>query len=106
MKTLIVSLLLIASVFPATAASNPSEDVDHFIRSEIGYPTFALRNQEEGFVMVNFCVDTLGHITVKLVNSDNQKLSDYVVKKMESLTLSCKAEECHDYCIRIEFRLK
>ncbi|HRZ43384.1 MAG TPA: hypothetical protein P5228_11855 [Bacteroidales bacterium] len=106
MKSFIVSLLLIATVLPAMASTNPAEDVDHFIRSEISYPTFALRNQEEGFVMVNFCVDTLGNITVKLVNSDNPVLSDYVVKKMETLKVPCTSDECHDYSIRIEFRLK
>lgn len=107
MKKTLVTLILFAA-FLNLSALTPADQISitEKIKKEITYPETALENQEEGFVMVNFYVDTLGHITVNMVNSDNQVLSDYVIEKIESLTVPCTKEECHDYCIRVEFWLK
>jgi hypothetical protein len=106
MKRFLFTLTLTTLILTLSAAALSDDDVNQRIRNEFSYPDFARRDYEEGYVNVTFTLDSLGYVAVKMADTDNPALRDYVVDKMEKIFFDCQGHECKDYTIRIEFRLR
>jgi outer membrane biosynthesis protein TonB len=106
MKKILLSLAILSVAFSLKANVPVKETIEDQIRQQISYPEFAVKNQEEGFVMVSFLIDSVGNVTVTTVNSDNPTLKDYVVEQLENLKVHGEVVLAKEYNIRVEFRLR
>ncbi|NEN23769.1 hypothetical protein G3O08_09675 [Cryomorpha ignava] len=87
LSTLILTVLIILLNFSAHAGSNPGSEMQKLIRKEISYPKFAMKNQLQGVVMVQFEVSDMGYVQVKEMNASHDELGKYVRDQLEQLRL-------------------
>lgn len=99
MKTLQVlfAALLLSSFTISANASNTetktlnSNEFSAYVQKEIGntvqYPKTALKENIEGFVVVEYKVDANGQITVLNSDASNNELENYVKSVLENKTL-------------------
>ena len=97
MKTLqlLIAILLLSS-FTVNASNTEvknknSENSTSLINKEIDnivkYPKFAKDENIQGFVVVEYQIDTYGQIKVLNTNADNDLLRNYIINVLENKTL-------------------
>lgn len=74
------------------------------IVDNLKYPKVSLQEKTEGFVLVEFKVDTNGNIDVLQTNASNKTLENYVISYLESKTISIMPAE--DQILQVRFNFK
>lgn len=68
------------------------------------YPTVAFQEKTEGFVLVEFKVDTNGNIEVLQTNASSKTLENYVISYLENKTISIMP--ANDQILQVKFSFK
>jgi hypothetical protein len=77
------------------------------IRSVVTYPQFAKEQNIQGFVVISFNYDKQGNLKVIGINSNDNRLSDYVLNQMSKANVgSCVLNSEEVYSMRFNFLLK
>lgn len=77
----IIGLITFTSVY----ADEDKNLVKQTVRQEVDYPEFAIEQNLEGTVWVEFAVDENGKIKVEKINSACIPLKNYVLNKLEGM---------------------
>jgi len=110
MKTTIIILislvlLTVANSDTANAGNPKTTSIDKLLNKEISYPDFAKQQKLEGFVLVNFTVNSDGTICVNLTNESDANLKDYIVGKLMKLKIIPSKENTgKTYDVKFEFK--
>ncbi|MFA5780647.1 MAG: hypothetical protein WC868_00050 [Bacteroidales bacterium] len=105
--TILISLVIftIASLDTANAGNPKTTSIDKLLNKEISYPDFAKQQKLEGFVLVNFTVNSDGTICVNLTNESDANLKDYIVGKLMNLKIiPSKENTSKTYDVKFEFK--
>lgn len=68
------------------------------------YPAKSFQNNIEGFVLVEFKVDTIGNIEVKQTNASNQTIENYVISYLENKTVSVIPSNDQILYVKFDFK--
>jgi hypothetical protein len=107
MKTTKILLILICTfIVSISFATEPAVAVKKVINAEITYPEFARKALLEGVVYVTFTIDETGKIKVKESNSLCEQLREYVIEKLNNLSVTPDSEyKGITYSMKFSFKL-
>ena len=112
MKTRILMVVILALMSFNHAFTNndqnldPKNQVKQIVAKEVSYPDFAIDLGIEGTVYTSFSINDNGTLMVFEIESTNDRLKDYVTKKLKEIHLEASQDEKSQiYNMKFSFEL-
>jgi|DewCreStandDraft_4_1066084.scaffolds.fasta_scaffold93816_1 hypothetical protein len=100
-------VIISASVFAKDNKTQTQKNINYLIKKEITYPQFAIENQIEGSVLIQYKVNEDGKIVIEKINYENVILGDYVKEKLSKINIDKSVvNDESSRLIRFDFKLQ